>query len=78
MRLVSELNFADEQRRDQEGCATVLGDAGNVGPGAAVTLWEGARCSFAFASLSQGDRVELLFGMRVLNSCVRDAASEGC
>jgi hypothetical protein len=62
--LVSELSFADERRNDPEGCAAALGDAGNVPPGAQLTLWQGARCSFAFLPLRQGDRVQLLHGAR--------------
>lgn len=66
LRLVSELNFADEQRNDPGGFAAVLGDAGTVPPGSSVTLRQGARCSFAFVPLRQGDRVQLLFGACVL------------
>jgi hypothetical protein len=62
LRLVSELNFAEQQQLDPGGCAETLGDAGSVAPGASLTLFQGARCSFAFVSLRQGDRVELLFG----------------
>ena len=70
LRLVSELSFADEQRDDPEGCAAVLGDAGSVPPGSSLTLWQGARCSFAFLPIRQGDWVQLLHGARV--SCFND------
>ena len=60
--MVSELSFADEQQRDPEGCAAALSDAGSFPPGSALTLWQGARCSFAFVPLRQGDRVQLLYG----------------
>jgi hypothetical protein len=45
----------------------MIGDAGSVAPGAALTLWQGARCSFSFVSLRQGDRVQLLFGDTVID-----------
>ena len=62
LRLVTELNFAEQQLDDPGGCADLLG-AGSVAPGSELTLWQGARCSFAFVPLRQGDRVQLLFGV---------------
>jgi hypothetical protein len=75
LRLVSELNFAEQQQLDPGGCAETLGDAGSVAAGSSLTLWQGARCSFAFVSISQGDRVELLFGA-CLSHVSHDAACE--
>ena len=80
LRLVSQLSFAEEQRNDPEGCAAALGDAGSVPPGSQLTLWQGARCSFAFLPLRQGDRVQLLHGARSRHSRLQasaDVASAG-
>ena len=67
LRLVSELNFAEQQLHDPGGCADLLG-VGSVAPGSELTLWQGARCSFAFVPLRKGDRVQLLFGMLAAGS----------
>ena len=64
LRLVSEFNFAEQQVHDPNGCAGVLG-TGSVAPGSVLTLWRGARCSFAFVPLRKGDRVQLMFGVHL-------------
>jgi hypothetical protein len=62
LRLVSELHFGEARERDPSACAAVLGDADGVAPGAAITLWAGARCGFAFVPFMPGDTLQLLDG----------------